>query len=132
MSTPKKIGVVGPGGLRTRAGIILAAIVAAGGISTSTPQGRATGSPAADRNAPTTVTRAVPGTQSETPRTTTPSSARLVGIERSRFTEPYDGGGTPGMDRKTWGMSSWCKQMRLQNVRKGRQPHYRPRAKGAR
>lgn len=104
--------------------------MAAGGLTTALQQANPAAAPnqAAQRGAPTTVTRAAHGSQSETPRNVAPTSPRVVGIERSRFTEPYIGHGRAGMDRKTWGMHPWCKQMRLKNVKAGRQPHYRPRA----
>lgn len=131
MSNPKKIGVVGNRSGMSSVGLVLASVLAAGGLS-SLPSANPSAAPnqAAQRGAPTTVTRAAPGTERQAmPPPSTPSSGQLLASIGGMGGTPYSMYSRAGMDRKTWGMHPWCKKMRLKNVKAGRQPHYRPRAR---
>lgn len=118
--------------LRTRTLGVLASILAAGAIAPSPQSQTSPGgqSQAAQRGAPTTITRAAPGAQREAlPPPTAQSGGQVLGVIGGTGGGGYVMTSRAGMDPKTWGMSSWCKKMRLKNVRIGAQPHYRPRAR---
>lgn len=123
-SRPKNSGLSG------RVLAVLGSVLAAGAIAPQLQQVQLRGpSAAADRNAPTTITRQTPGTNRAERPAPAPSGqqvgqalADLMGSGGATFRDP-------GCPPHIWGQSAACKKMRLKNVRLGNQPHYKPRAR---